>query len=164
MTTFLPEVFVSNAALASRVFKELKKGLLRKLGSRVLYHQFIRPARGINQAPCLVYRARTLPESIIVDRTALEHRPAADGSVFIVSKKKRAVHLPGLSIHPRKGHGPLEEDKPFMGKLYLSCPARAYLENLCKRRTRTQRNVSSGHFPVKKLKIGLETVLQGAGT
>ena len=35
MPRFLPEVFVSNAALASRVSRELKKGLLRKLGSRV---------------------------------------------------------------------------------------------------------------------------------
>ena len=35
MTTFLPEVFVSNSALASQVSRDLKRGRLRKLGSKV---------------------------------------------------------------------------------------------------------------------------------
>ncbi len=161
MTTFLPEVFVSDTSLASYVSKEVKKGRLRKLGSKVYTTNLTESKELLVKRHAWFIVKELFPGSVIVDRTALEHRPAADGSVFIVSKKKRAIHLPGLSIYPRKGHGPLDEDKPFMEKLYLSCPARAYLENLCKRRTRgggIGRTLSR-----KEIEERLETLLQGAG-
>lgn len=160
MTIKLPEVFVSNAKLASRVSRELKKGHLRKLGSRV-YTTNLTEAKELLIKRHVWFVVRELfPGSVIVDRTALEHRPATDGSVFIISKKKRPVHLPGLSIYPRKGQGPLEEDKPFMETLYLSSPARAYLENLCKRRSRNgvMRTLSR-----KEIEERLEMLMQGAG-
>lgn len=157
----LPEVFVSDANLASYVSKELKKGRLRKLGSKVYTTNLKEPAELLVKRHTWFIVKELFPNSVIVDRTALEHRPAVDGSVFIISKKKRAVLLPGLSIYPRKGHGPLEEDKPFMEKLYLSCPARAYLENLSKRRLHkgeTPRVLSR-----KEIEEKLELFLQGAG-
>jgi fido (protein-threonine AMPylation protein) len=101
------------------------------------------------------------PGSVIADRTALEHRPANDGSVFIVSKKKRSVVLPGLRVYPRKGHRPLPDDKPFMGKLYLSCPARAYLENMRKSRARKGRVART--LSREEVEVKLEMLLQSAG-
>lgn len=162
MTTYFPEVFVSNSAMAPRVSKELKKGLLRKLGSRVYTTNLTEPKELLIKRHTWFIVKELFPGSVIVDRTALEHRPASDGSVFIVSKKKKAVYLPGLSICPRKGHGPLEEDKPFMEKLYLSCPARAYLENLCKRRTK--KGATSRTLSRKEIEEKLEMILQGAGS
>jgi Fic family protein len=162
MAIFLPEVFVSNAALASRVSKDLKKGRLRKLGSRVYTTNLTEPKESLVKRHAWFIVKELFAGSVIVDRTALEHRPATDGSIFIVSKKKRAVLLPGLSIYPRKGHGPLDEDKPFMEKLYLSCPARAYLENLCKRRARG-RDVART-LSRKEIEERLEMLLQGAGS
>lgn len=162
MSTFLPEVFVSNAALASRVARDLKKGLLRKLGSKIYTTNLTEPEELLVKRHAWFIVKELFPGSVIVDRTALEHRPATDGSIFIVSKKKRAVFLPGLSIHPRKGAEPLEEDKPFMETLYLSCPARAYLENLCPRRTH-KGNVSRT-LSRKEIEERLEMLLQGAGT
>lgn len=157
----LPEVFVSKADIASQVSKELKKGSLRKLGSRVY-------TTNLTETPELLVKRHTwlivkelFPDAVIVDRTALEHRAAPDGSLFIVSNKTRPVILPGLQIYPRKGHGPLEEDKPFIEKLYLSCPPRAFLENLSKRRTKkgmTPRTLSRGELEEK-----LELFLQSAG-
>ena len=157
----LPEVFVSHAKMASLVSKELKKGTLRKLGSRVY-------TTNLTEAPKLVVKRHMwfivkelFSDAVIVDRTALEHRAAPDGSIFIISTKTRPVVLPGLQIYPRKGHGPLEEDKPFIEKLYLACPARAFLENLCKRRTKkgmTPRTLSR-----RELEDKLELFLQSAG-
>lgn len=118
MPNFLPEVFVSNKSLASQVSRKVKQGLLRKLGSRVY-------TTNLKEKPEVLVRRHVwsllealFPGAVIADRTALEHRPASDGSVFVVSTKKRSTILPGLSIHPRRGHGPLPEDKPFMGGLY----------------------------------------------
>ena len=161
MTIFLPEVFVSNAALASHISRELQRGRLRKIGSKVYTTNLTEPMEKLVKRHAWFIIKELFPGSVIVDRTALEHRPATDGSIFLVSTKKREVLLPGLSIYPRKGHGPLDTDKPFMEKLYLSCPARAYLENLSQRR---KRNGSvSRTLSRKELEEKLEMLLQGAG-
>jgi fido (protein-threonine AMPylation protein) len=161
MPTLLPEVFVTNASLASLVYKKTKKGLLRKLASRVY-------TTNLKENPELLIRrhlwllvGELFPKALVVDRTALEFRPAADGSVFIVSTKKRSVILPGLSIHPRKGPGPLPEDKPFMGGLFLSCPARAYLENM--RPSRARKGAIARTVSRKEIEEKLETFLQSTG-
>ncbi len=161
MAIFLPEVFVSNAALAPYVSKELKKGRLRKLGSKVYTTNLTDAKELLVKRHAWFIVKELFAGSLIVDRTALEHRPAADGSVFIISKKKRAIHFPGLSIYPRKGHAPLDEDLPFMEKLYLSCPARAFLENLCKRRTK--KGSVARTLSRKEIEERLEMLLQGAG-
>ncbi|MBS0616491.1 MAG: Fic family protein [Verrucomicrobia bacterium] len=161
MPKMLPEVFVSHAGLTSKVSKELKKGKLRKLGSRVYTSNLAEKAEVLIKRHTWHIVGELFPKSVIVDRTALEHRPASDGSVFIVSKKKRTVTLPGLRIYPRKGHGPLKEDKPFMGKLYLSCPARAFLENLCPRRLR--KGKISRTLSRQEIEERLEMLLQRAG-
>ncbi len=162
MSIFLPEVFVSNKGIASHVFNELKMGRLRKLGSRVYTTNLTESKELLVKRHAWFIVQELFPGAVIVDRTALEHRPSRDGSVFIVSKKKRAVRLPGLSIYPRKGPGPLEDDKPFMEKLYLSSPARAFLENLCHRRFR--KGQVSRTILRKELEERLEMLLQGAGS
>ena len=162
MAKTMPEVFVSNAEIASQVYKELKKGHLRKLGSRVYTTNLKEPAELLVKRHLWLIVKELFPDAVIVDRTALEHRPSSDGSIFIVSKKTRAVFLPGLSIHPRKGHGPLKEDRPFIEKLYLSCPPRAYLENLCKRRSK--KGAITRTLSREEIERKLEMLLQGAGS
>lgn len=161
MSNLLPEVFVSNTAIAPWVSRELKKGKIRKLGSRVY-------TTNLKEAPESLVRRHTwfiveelFPASLIADRTALEHRPSNEGAVFIISNKKRPIILPGLSIFPRKGHGPLPEDKPFMGGLYLSCPARAYLENM--RQVRSRKGSVSRTLSRQDIEEKLETILRSAG-
>jgi hypothetical protein len=82
---------VSNAAIASAVAHELKRGTLRKLGSR-LY------TRNLKDAPeDLVKRnlwplvASYVPGALIADRTAIENRPASDGSIFLIADHKRDI-------------------------------------------------------------------------
>jgi hypothetical protein len=132
----LPEVFVSSKAMSSAVSKAVKAGRLRKLGSR-LYTQ------NMTEAPDLIVRRNWhsllkdyFPDALIADRTALENRPAPDGSVFIISSGTRAVELPGITFRPRKGHPPLENDLPFLGDIHLSSSPRAWLENMRKTRAR----------------------------
>ncbi len=161
MTKMLPEVFVSNKSLSSQISKGIKKGEIRKLGSRVYTTNLKEPMEALVKRHAWFIVKELFPGSVIVDRTALEHRPADNGSIFLVSKKKRAVMLPGLSIIPRKGHAPLEQDNPFMGTLFLSCPARAFLENLCKRRKR--KGEISRTVSMKEIEERLETMVQSGG-
>lgn len=80
------------------------------------------------------------PGALIADRTALENAPASDGSVCLITARGRDIPLPGLTLRPRRGPGPLPTDRPFLGELFLSSTARAYLENMRPSRAR-------GSFP-----------------
>ncbi len=136
----MPEVFVSDASMVAAVSREVKKGKLRKLASR-LY------TRNLTAAPELLVKqnlwpliAAYLPGALISDRTALDYRWAADGSVFLVSGHKRDIELPGVILRPRKGSPPIESDPAFIGTLRIASPARAYLENM--RPSRARRGVA----------------------
>jgi len=135
----MPEVFVSDTAISKAVSEALARGKLRKLGSR-LY------TRNLDEEPeRLVLRnwyyliTAYYPDALITDRTALENQPAPDGSVCLISDKKRDTELPGLTFRPRKGAPPLESDRPFIGGARLASPARAYLENMRPSRARAGR-------------------------
>jgi hypothetical protein len=161
MAKSFPEVFVSNRSIALQVSRGVKQGSLKKLGSRVY-------TTNLNEEPKALVRRHVwtiveglFPGALIADRTALEHRPSKEGAVFIVSDKKRPILLPGLIISPRKGPPPLDTDKPFMGGLFLSSPARAYLDNL--RKTRSINGISRTLSRVE-LEEKLEALLRAAGS
>lgn len=144
----LPEVFVSNSDLAAAVSREVKAGRMRKLGSR-LY------TRNLKEQPEKLVRRNLwplvdayLPGALIADRTALENRPATDGSLFLIAAHKREIELPGVTLRPRKGPGALESDRPFIGRLRLASPARAFLENMRLSRARgaVARTLSRGEI------------------
>ena len=133
----LPEIFVSHREIAAAVSRETKLGRLRKLASR-LY------TRNLREKPETLVRRNLwplvdafLPGAMIADRTALENRPASDGSVFLIADHKRDILLPGVTLRPRKGPAPLETDPPFIGTLRLASPARAFLENMRSSRARS---------------------------
>lgn len=135
----LPELLVSNTNLSGLVRDALARGELRKLGSR-LYTRNLKddPERLVKRQWYFLITAY-YPDALIADRTALEHKPAADGSVFLISAKTTEIEIPGLVFRPRKGPGPLESDRPFPGGARLSSMPRAYLENMASSRARAGR-------------------------
>lgn len=151
----LPEVFVSDTAISGAVYEAAGRGELRKLGSR-LY------TRNLDEDPASLVRrnwyyliSSYYPDAVIADRTALENRPAGDGSVFLISQKKSEIALPGIVFRPRKGAGPLDSDRPFIGGARLASRARAYLENLRPSRSR------DGRVPRTVARADLEQRLDG---
>lgn len=134
----LPELLrPDDARWASRA---AKRGEIRRL-SRGLY------TRNLDEAPEQLVRRRWFdvaalyfPGAVIVDRSATTAGPAADGSLFLDvgpgPVNPRAVALPGLTLRPRNGPGPVEGDTAFM-KLTMSSPARAMLDNMRPSRART---------------------------
>ena len=132
----LPEVVVSRAAISKRISLAVKVGLLRRIASR-LY------TRNLTDSPETLVRrnlwnivADYFPGGLVADRTALESAPSPDGSICLVTRRGATVPLPGVTLRPRRGIGPLPSDRPFIGGLYLSSPARAYLENMRPSRAR----------------------------
>jgi fido (protein-threonine AMPylation protein) len=134
-----PEVFVSDTAISKVVSEAVSRRQLRKLASRLYTRNFQEDPQRLVRRNWYYLIPGYYPDALIADRTAVENQPAADGSVFLISKKKRDTQLPGLTFRPRKGAGPLESDKPFVGGARLSSMPRAYLENMRPSRARDGR-------------------------
>jgi hypothetical protein len=69
----MPEAFVSNAALAAAVSREVKAGTLRRIGSRLYTRNLKDPPEQIVWRNLWPLVAAYLPGALITDRTALEY-------------------------------------------------------------------------------------------
>ncbi|MEN8236823.1 MAG: Fic family protein [Pseudomonadota bacterium] len=126
----LPEVIVSSTEITRQVYQYVKLGKLRKLGPRVYTKNLKDPPEVIVKRNLWQIVGGLFPNAIIADRTALENQPAPDGSVCIISSKKRNISIHGIVIRPRKGHALLQNDMPFISGLFISSQPRAFLENM----------------------------------
>jgi hypothetical protein len=83
--------------------------------------------------------AHYFPNAVVVDRSALEAKPASDGSLFLDAGPnyvgRRSARVPGLKLRPRRGPGPVEADMPYMDT-YIASRPRAMLENMRPSRAR----------------------------
>jgi hypothetical protein len=156
----MPEVFVSTADLASAVSREVKLGKLRKLGSRLYTRNLTEKPERIIQRNLWPLVGAFLPGALIADRTALENRPAVDGSIFLISDHKRDIALPGVTLRPRKGPAPLASDRPFIGSLRIASQARAFLENM--RPSRARAGIART-FSKREIEERLDDILRHSG-
>ncbi|MCC6539572.1 MAG: Fic family protein [Bryobacterales bacterium] len=156
----LPETFVSDETLADAIARAVQAGKVRRLGPGVYTNNMKDPLERIVQRNLWFLIASLLPGALIADRTALENRPAADGSVFVISGHKRDIELPGLILRPRKGPAPLETDLSFLPNLYISSPARALLENM--RPSRARKGVART-FNRREMEERLDEMLRQPG-
>jgi len=155
------EVIVSDTAIRKAVSRGAGTGKLRKLAPK-LY------TSNLHDAPEAIVRRNLwqivsglVPGALIADRTALELKPAGDGSVFVIADRKRELALPGVTIRPRKGHAPLPQDKPFMDGLFLSSQPRAYLENM--RISRPRAGEAARTLSAADIEERLESLLRKSG-
>lgn len=157
----LPEVFVSTTAMSSAVSRGASQGVLRQIGSKLYTKNLNDPPDQIVRRHLWPLVASYAPGALIADRTALENVPASDGSIFIISDRKRDIALPGVTIRPRKGPGPLDSDAPFIAGLRLSSVARAYLDNMRPSRHRT--GEVSRTLTRAELEIRLDDLIRRSG-
>ncbi|MCW5735978.1 MAG: Fic family protein [Enhydrobacter sp.] len=137
MLSTAPEVFVSTAAMSSAVSRAVAAGQLRKLGSRLYTTNLREAAETLVRRHLWEIAAGYFPDALVADRTALEMRPAEDGSIFLVSASGSRVVLPGVTLRARRGIGPLDGDFKMRDRLYCMSPARAVLENMRPSRARS---------------------------
>lgn len=156
----LPDVFISNSEIKLLVARGIRQGKIRKLASRLYTKNLTGPPEQIIKRNLWQIVGGYVPGALIADRTAIENAPAQDGSIFVITDRKRDIALPGVTIRVRKGTGPLENDRPFIGGLYLSSQARAYLENMMptRRRGRVARTLTR-----KEVEARLEAMLRRGG-
>jgi hypothetical protein len=137
--TFLnqPEVFrPADSAAASRA---QRRGEIRRLARGLYTTNLDEPAEKLLRRRWIDVASLYFPGAVIVDRSAVEGRPADDGSLILDtgprSSRPQPVTLPGLWLRPRPGPGPIEGDMQF-GALHRSGEARTALDNMRPSRAR----------------------------
>ena len=159
----MPEAFVSNARISNEVGRRVAAGRLRKIASR-LY------TRNLEDEPeTIVLRnlwgivAGYFPGALVADRTAIELKPATDGSVFLVTRRGGDIELPGVVLRPRRGAPPQKEDRSFkVENLFLSSIPRICLDNLFPSRSRNGRTPRT--LPRSEIEDYIDRLLSVWGT
>jgi hypothetical protein len=135
-----PEVFLSNAAISRKVGRAVRSGGVKKLGPRLYTHNVDQPLEKVGRRNWQRIAAGYFPGAVVVDRSAFDAMPCEDGSLFLdvgpERVRREAVKLPGLTLRPRSGPGPVEGDMPFMDGLYFAGPARKFIDNMRSSRPR----------------------------
>jgi hypothetical protein len=135
-----PEVFASTTKTSAAVRRAVKAGRARKVGGRLYTRNVEEPLEPVVRRNWPLITAHYLPGAVVVDRSGIEARPAADGSLFLDAgpgySGRRPVRLPGLTLRPRRGPGPLPGDLPHLEGLYFASRPRTLLDNMRASRAR----------------------------
>ena len=133
----LPELFLpDDARWASRA---AGRGEIRRLARGLYSTNLDEPAERLLRRRWYDVASLYFSGAVIVDRSAAAAAPAADGSLFLDVGERpvnpRPIALPGLTLRPRNGPGPVLGDGELAG-LRMSSPARIVLDNLRASRAR----------------------------
>ena len=157
----MPEAFVSDTAISRHVSRAVKAGRLRRLASRLYTRNLTDRPEAVVGRNLWHIVAGYFPGALVADRTGLENAPADDGSVCLVTEAGQNIELPGHTLRPRRGVAPLASDRPFIAGLFLSSPARAYLENM--RPSRARGGLLSRTLARRAIEERLDTLIRRSG-
>ncbi len=129
-----PEVFPTTTETSRAVQRAVADGRARKVAGRLYTRNLNEPLEQVVRRNWSRVAAHYFPEAVIVDRSGIEAQPSADGSLFLDAgpeyTRRRPVRLPGLTLLPRRGPGPVSGDMPHLEGLHFSGRPRAFLDNM----------------------------------
>lgn len=130
--TPLPEVLISSSdkKLSAMITRLKKEGQIRKIASRVYTSNLTDSPEIIVGRNFYKIIGQLYPGVLISHRSAFELRPSSEGHFYLTYEYTRNIELPGVTLHLIAGPKPIGTDIPYLDGLYISSPARAYLENL----------------------------------
>lgn len=135
-----PEVFITATETSAAIQRAVAAGTARKVAGRLYTRNLEDPLEQIVRRNWQRIAALFFPGAVVVDRSAFEAMPSADGSLFLDGGPdyagRRQARFPGLTLRPRPGPGPVVGDMPYMDGLHFSGPGRRMLDNMRRSRAR----------------------------
>lgn len=130
--THLPEILIasSDKKLSAMITRLKKEERIRKIAPRVYTSNLADTPENIIRRNLFMIIGKLYPGALISHRSAFELRPSTDGHFYLTYSYTKNIPLPGVSLHLIAGPKPIGIDIPYLDGLYISNPARAYMENL----------------------------------
>lgn len=130
--TLLPEVLIasSDKKLSAMITRLKKEEKIRKIAARVYTSNLTDTPENIVGRNLYRIIGQLYPGALISHRSAFELRPSAQGHFYLTYAYTKNITLPGVTLHLIAGPKPIGIDIPYLDGLFISNPARAYLENL----------------------------------
>lgn len=130
--TLLPEVLISSSdkKLSAMITRLKKEERIRKIASRVYTSNLTDTPENIVGRNLYKIIGQLYPGALISHRSAFELRPSYGGHFYLTYAYTKNIALPGVTLHLIAGPKPIGTDIPYLDGLFISSPARAYLENL----------------------------------
>ena len=122
------EVVFADRMNCAWLSRSVSRGTMRRL-ARGIYTGSLADDTAIVRRNLWAIVGHEFPGAIISDRTGRHHVPA-DGRLMVVHQRRRPVELPGVTVVPRSGAGPLTGDVPLPFGIWGASPERGLLENL----------------------------------
>jgi hypothetical protein len=158
----LPEILFSSSdpSQSRSLSRMIKEGVIRKIAPKVYSSNLLDAPEKIILRNIYPIIGRLYPGSVLSFRSALETKLSPNKNLYLTYRYKNNVELPGVTLRFSKGPGPVEDDMPLNGGLYLAQEARALLENLSVSRTQKDENKI---LPKQELEKILDSIIQVQG-
>lgn len=124
-----PEIVFAGDAPRQTLSAAARRGRLRRLASGIYTGLPLDAPERVVLRNWRQILAREFEGAVLGDRSARAMQPDRRGRLFVIHPRKRPLELPGLTIVPRKGPGPLAGDTSLDSGLWLSSTARGLLDN-----------------------------------
>jgi hypothetical protein len=108
----------------------VKERKIRKIAPRIYTPNFEESPETIIRRNLFSVLGRLYPGAVLSHRSALEFKPTAAGHLFLTYSYTKKINLPGVVLRFVQGPGPIEDDNPLSGELFVSQMERALLENM----------------------------------
>ena len=130
--TQIPEVLIasSDKKLSAFITRLKKEAKIRKIAARVYTSNLTDTPENIVGRNLYRIIGQLYPGALISHRSAFELRPSVEGHFYLTYAYTKNIILPGVTLHLIAGPKPIGIDIPYLDGLFISCPARAYMENL----------------------------------
>ncbi|TVR39193.1 MAG: cell filamentation protein Fic [Cryomorphaceae bacterium] len=158
----LEEVIFASAdkKVSAQISKLVRAGKVRKIAPRVYSSNHIDTAGDIVRRNLFRILGHLYPGAVVSHRSAFEYKPTEAGHIFLSYKYTRKINLPGVTVRLLEGPAAINGDTPFMGQIFTSQQARAFLENLQISKTPGPRSKT---LPVSVIEEKLERMVRMNG-
>ncbi len=139
----------------------IKSNRLRKIAPKVYTTNMDEEPEVIVKRNLFYILGELYPKAVISHRSAFELKPTENGDIFLTYSYSKVVNLLGVKVHLLEGPAGTENDRPFIGNLFVASNERRVLENLQKGRARN--GSDSKCLPRESIEKSLEKLLQVNG-